>query len=140
MAEVKNKINKRKLVNHYKGQDKNKDEIDGKKKVRYHKHHHEKALIWKVDKDGKFLTGQEIWDLYKDKDPILEQEVEIPMIRDSKTGKLRKKTIQERYGGTTRKREKTPDMRLKMNSTDKEFNEMTPEEIEIVLSKREHKK
>ena len=59
MAEVKNKINKRKLINHYKGQEK--DEKDGKKKVRYHKHHHERALIWKVDKDGKFLTGQEIW-------------------------------------------------------------------------------
>ena len=79
--------------------------------------------------------------MYKDKDPILEQEVEIPMIRDSKTGKLRKKTIQERYGGTTRKREKTPEMKLKMNSTDKDsINEMTPEEIEIAMSKREHKK
>ena len=62
------------------------------------------------------------------------------MIRDSKTGQLRKKTIQERYGGTTRKREKTPDIRLKMNSTDKEYHEMTPEEIETAMSKRQHKK
>ena len=58
MARVKEKVNKTRTIAHYSRTQP--EEQSDEKKVRYHKHHHDKRLIWKVDKDGRYLTGQEI--------------------------------------------------------------------------------
>ena len=67
-------------------------------------------------------------ELYENKDPILPSEVEVPMIRDEETGKLRKKTLHERY--TKQRRHNDAEVRINMNSSRKKFDDMSSEELE----------
>ena len=72
--------------------------------------------------------------LYKDKDPILSQEVEIPMVRDAKSGQLRKKTLYERYNKTRRRED--VDVRIKSER----FNAMKVQELKELNNSAHDKK
>jgi len=132
MARAKEKVNKSRTIAHYSRSQP--EQNSNEKKVRYHKHYQDKRLIWKTDREGRYLTGQEILGLYKDKDPILSQEVEIPMVRDAKSGQLRKKTLHERYNKTRRRED--VDVRIKSER----FNAMKVQELKELNNSAHDKK